>query len=147
MEFSWLPAKLLVFPAEILSMASLPHLPPPLPAATGNRSASPRKGFFWMFQGLFWLLITILSVGMSQGVAPGRPIAWLPIAIRMASGFAITAVVYQLFELPWLRGLNRLTRWPLLAILTIGLLVGSLVLLLETDISPGMIWTADRPRG
>ncbi len=65
----------------------------------------------------------------------------------MASRFAITAVVYQLFELPWLRGLNRLNRWPLLAILTIGLLVGSLVLLLETDISPGMIWTADWPLG
>ncbi len=76
MEFSWLPAKLLVFPAEILSMASFPHLPPPLPAATGNRSASPRQArIFWMFQGLFWLLITILSVGMSQGVAAGRPIA------------------------------------------------------------------------
>jgi len=116
----------------------------PRPAAP---EAQRRARVFWVFHCLFWCLITILSIGMSRGVAPETPVAWLAIAIRMSSGFVITAAVYWLFELPQVRQLRRLTRWPLLAIVTAGLLVGSLLLLQQVGINPSMIWAGDRVLG
>lgn len=116
----------------------------PRPAAP---EAQRRARLFWVFHCLFWCLITILSIGMSRGVSPETPIACLAIAIRMSSGFVITAAVYWLFELPQVLRLSRLARWPLLAIVTIGLLVGSLLLQQEMGINLGMIWTGDHVLG
>lgn len=86
--------------------------------------------------------MTMLSVGMSHGFSSESPIRWLSIAVRMGSGFLITAGVYWLFELPRVRGLSRLVRWPLMTLVTVGALVGSLMVMMSFHVDTYMVWTS-----
>lgn len=92
-------------------------LPQPLPTATllGGPFVSvgdlgPRARVFAAFSCLFWLVMSMLGIGLSHGFSSEAPIAWSSIAIRMGSGFLINAAVYWVFELPRFRGLSRLVR-------------------------------------
>ena len=113
-------------------------------AASAARHHPPqRHSLFWILHGLYWLVVSLLSLGMSYAVAPEWPLAWLNIALRMASGVLLTGGVYWLFQQPWLREQSRLVRWPLMLLLTISLMVGSLLLMLGAGVETAMIWTGE----
>ena len=95
---------------------------------------------FWTFQCLLWLFVAALSIIMSRAVDPAVPIAWTAIGFRMASGFAITAAVHQLFQRPRLRRLGRPLRWSLICLATVSLLVGSLLPFSVWGITTTMVW-------
>jgi len=103
---------------------------------------SPRllNRLFWPFQCLVWLWIAALSILMSRSVDPAMPIAWTAIGFRMASGFAITAAMHNLFQLPRLRRLRRPLRWALISLGTVSLLVGSLLPFTAWGITTTMVW-------
>ena len=110
-------------------------------AATASATA-PRllNRLFWPFQCLVWLWIGALSILMSRAVDPAVPIAWTAIGFRMASGFAITAAMHKLFQLPRLRRLGRPLRWALIFLATASLLVGSLLPFAAWGITTTMVW-------
>lgn len=95
---------------------------------------------FWPFQCLFWLWIALLSIIMSRAVDPAAAIAWPAIGFRMTSGFAITAAVHQLFQLPRLRRLGQPLRWSLIGLATASLLVGSLLPFSLLGVTTTMVW-------
>ena len=112
-------------------------------ASAARRPPPQRHSLFWILHGLYWLMVSLLSLGMSYAVAPEWPPAWLNIALRMASGVLLTGGVYWLFQQPWLREQSRLVRWPLMLLLTISLMVGSLLLMLGAGVETAMIWTGE----
>ena len=73
-----------------------------------------RKRFFWAFQVVFWLAIGAAVLGMSMALKPDEPMPWLPVALRVVTGFVVSSLVYLLFEMPRLRELPRKVRWPLM---------------------------------
>ena len=99
-----------------------------------------RAGVFWLFQTLFWLGLALLTIGMSRAIAPDVPLAWGSTAVRMLSGFLLTSGVYWVFQLPRMRRLSRLVRWPLMVIAAVGLLLVSLVPMLLTGFGSDVVW-------
>ena len=99
-----------------------------------------RARVFWFFQCLFWLGLALLAIGMSRATAPLAPLAWGSTAVRMLSGFLLTAGVYWVFQLPRMRRLSRLVRWPLMVIAAVGLLLASLVPMLLTGLGSDVVW-------
>ena len=113
-------------------------------AAAAGRHHTQRHWLFWILHGLYWIVLTLLSLGMSYALAPQWPFDGLRVALRMASGVLLTGGVYWLFQQPWLRDQSRLVRWPLMLLLTISLMVGSLLLLmLGAGVETAMIWTGE----
>lgn len=113
-----------------------------------NAPASAREALvFWVFHSCFWLSITALCIGMSRAVGPSLPIAWSNIAIRIASGFLITAAVYWVFRLSRLRRLTWSLRWPLFVATTVVLLVTSLDLMERMGLAFVMVWTGSSALG
>ena len=98
-----------------------------------------RARVFWFFQCLFWLGLALLAIGMSRATAPLAPLAWGSTAVRMLSGFLLTAGVYWVFQLPRMRRLSRLVRWPLMVIAAVGLLLASLVPMLLTGLGSDVV--------
>jgi len=118
------------------------------PAATTSGTA-PRllDRLFWPLQWLFWLWLAMLSIIMSWAVDPAAAIAWTAIGFRMTSGFAITAAVHRLFQLPRLQRLARPLRWSLIGLATASLLVGSLLPLSLSGVTTTMVWMGSEVLG
>jgi hypothetical protein len=118
------------------------------PAATTSGTA-PRllERLFWPLQWLFWLWLAMLSIIMSWAVDPAAAIAWTAIGFRMTSGFAITAAVHRLSQLPRLQRLARPLRWSLIGLATASLLVGSLLPLSLSGVTTTMVWMGSEVLG
>jgi two-component system LytT family sensor kinase len=119
--------------------------PQPSEPALSVSEGSWRAGVFWLFQCLFWVLLALLSLGMSRAIAPAAPIAWGSTITRMLSGFLLTAGVYWLFQAPRIRRLSRLVRWPLMIVVAVGLLLASLAPMLLTGIGSDVVWIGGNP--
>ena len=89
-----------------------------LPRMVALRKSLPRwrKQIFWSFQVMFWLAIGAAVLGLSKAMRPAEPTPWLPMALRVGTGFVISTLVYCLFETPRLRGLSRKVRWSLMVV-------------------------------
>ncbi len=106
-----------------------------------------RAGVFWLFQCLFWLGLALLTIGMSRAIAPDVPLAWGSTAVRMLSGFLLTAGVYWVFQLPPMQRLSRPVRWPLMVLAAVGLLLVSLVPMLLTGLGSDVVWMGPNTLG
>jgi hypothetical protein len=106
-----------------------------------------RKRIFWSFQLMFWLAIGAAVLGLSKALKPSEPTPWLPMALRVGTGFAISTVVYFLFESPLLRGLPRQVRWPLMVGVTPAALLASILLLNAGGVGGPTDWTGETTLG
>ena len=106
-----------------------------------------RKRIFWSFQVVFWLAIGVAVLGMSKALKPAEPTPWLPMALRVGTGFAISTLVYFLFESPLLRGLPRQVRWPLMVVAAAAALGASVLLLIAGGVGGPTDWTGETTLG
>jgi hypothetical protein len=106
-----------------------------------------RKRIFWSFQLMFWLAIGAAVLGLSKALKPAEPTPWLPMALRVGTGFAISTLVYFLFESPLLRGLPRQVRWPLMAGVAPAVLLASILLLIAAGVGGPSNWTGETTLG
>ena len=96
---------------------------------------------------MFWLAIGAAVLGLSKALKPSEPTPWLPMALRVGTGFAISTVVYFLFESPLLRGLPRQVRWPLMVGVTPAALLASILLLNAGGVGGPTDWTGETTLG
>ena len=120
---------------------------PPRMAALRESLPRWRKRIFWSFQVVFWLAIGVAVLGMSIALKPSEPTPWLPMALRVGTGFAISTLVYFLFESPPLRGLPRRIRWPLMAGVAPAVLLASILLLIAAGVGGPSNWTGETTLG
>ena len=106
-----------------------------------------RKRIFWSFQLMFWLAIGAAVLGLSKALKPAEPTPWLPMALRVGTGFAISTLVYFLFESPQLRGLPRRVRWPLMVVAAAAALGASVLLLIAGGVGGPTDWTGETTLG
>ena len=106
-----------------------------------------RKRIFWSFQVMFWLAIGAAVLGLSRALKPAEPTPWLPMALRVGTGFAISTLVYFVFETPWLRGLSRQVRWPLMVLAAAAALGASVLLLIAGGVGGPTNWTGETTLG
>lgn len=113
------------------------------------RDALPRRRrqIFWTFQVAFWLAIAAAVLGFNSAVRPGEPVPWLPLALRTGTGFAISSLLYLLFETPRLRGLPRAMRWPLMAGGAVASLYASVLLFIACGVGGPSDWTGEKTLG
>ena len=106
-----------------------------------------RKWIFWSFQVMFWLAIGAAVLGLSKALKPAEPTPWLPMALRVGTGFVISTVVYFLFESSRLRGLSRHVRWPLMVVAAAAALGASVLLLIAGGVGGPTNWTGETTLG
>ena len=106
-----------------------------------------RRLIFWAFQVVFWLAIGAAVLGMSIALKPDEPMPWLPVALRVVTGFVVSSVVYLLFEMPRLRGLPRKVRWPLMVGVAVAALAASILLLIGGGVGGPSNWTGEKTLG
>ena len=106
-----------------------------------------RKRIFWAFQVVFWLAIGAAVLGMSMALKPGEPMPWLPVALRVATGFVVSSLVYLLFEMPRLQSLPRKVRWPLMVGVAVAALAASILLLIAAGVGGPTNWTRETTLG
>ena len=106
-----------------------------------------RKRIFWSFQVMFWLAIGAAVLGLSKALKPTEPTPWLPMALRVGTGFVISTLVYFLFESSRLRGLPRQVRWPLMVVTAAAALGASVLLLIAGGVGGPTDWTGETALG
>ena len=103
----------------------------------GNR----REILFWALHSLYWLAIGLLGWVMVRAFKSAVPDADATLAVRMASGFVLSAGLRGIYAQPWLRRMSPRGKWPLVAAccVAVALLEAlTLKLLLRADIAvPG----------
>ena len=122
---------------------------PNSPHTAALRAALPRgrARIFWSYQVLFWLAILLTLLGFNRALKLADATGFA-LVLRVATGFVISTLVYQLFERPRLRGLPRWVRWPLMVVVA-GAGLAASMLLLWTGVMGGpadwnveqMLWT------
>ena len=126
-----------------LSAANAAGVVPPRIAALRRSLPRWRRRIFWAFQVVFWLAIGAAVLGMSMALKPGEPIPWLPVALRVVTGFVVSSLVYLLFEMPRLQSLPRQVRWPLMAGVGVVALAASILLLIAAGVGGPTNWTGE----
>ena len=106
-----------------------------------------RRRIFWSFQVMFWLAIGAAVLGLSKAMKPAEPTPWLPMALRVGTGFVISTLVYFVFETPRLRGLSRQVRWPLMLLTAAVALGASVLLLIAGGVGGPTNWTGETTLG
>jgi hypothetical protein len=106
-----------------------------------------RRRIFWSFQVMFWLAIGAAVLGLSKAMKPAEPTPWLPMALRVGTGFVISTLVYFVFETPRLRGLSRQVRWPLMLLTGAVALGASVLLLIAGGVGGPTNWTGETTLG
>ena len=106
-----------------------------------------RKRIFWSFQVMFWLAIGAAVLGLSKAMKPAEPTPWLPMALRVGTGFLISTLVYFVFETPRFRGLSRQVRWPLMLLTAAVALGASVLLLIAGGVGGPTNWTGETTLG
>jgi hypothetical protein len=84
---------------------------------------------------------------MSMAFKPGEPIPWLPVALRVVTGFVVSSLVYLLFEMPRLQTLPRKVRWPLMVGVAVAALAASILLLMAAGVGGPTNWTSETTLG
>ena len=120
---------------------------PPQIAAIRRSLPRWRRRIFWSFQVIFWLAIGAAVLGMSMALKPGEPMPWLPVALRVVTGFVVSSLVYLLFETPRLRELPRKVRWPLMVGVAVAALAASILLLIGGGVGGPTNWTRETTLG
>ncbi len=120
---------------------------PPQIAAIRRSLPRWRRRIFWSFQVIFWLAIGAAVLGMSMALKPGEPMPWLPVALRVVTGFVVSSLVYLLFETPRLRELPRKVRWPLMVGVAAAALAASILLLIGGGVGGPTNWTRETTLG
>jgi len=119
------------------------------PQIAALRASLPRwrKRIFWSFQVMFWLAIGGAVLGMSTALKPNDPIPWLPVALRVVTGFVASSLVYLLFEIPQFHGLPRRVRWLLMLGVAPAALLASILLLNAGGVGGPSNWTGETTLG
>ena len=120
---------------------------PPQIAAIRRSLPRWRRRIFWSFQVIFWLAIGAAVLGMSMALKPGEPMPWLPVMLRVVTGFVVSSLVYQLFETPRLSELPRKVRWPLMVGVAVAALAASILLLIGGGVGGPTNWTRETTLG
>ena len=120
---------------------------PPQIAAIRRSLPRWRRRIFWSFQVIFWLAIGAAVLGMSMALKPGEPMPWLPVTLRVVTGFVVSSLVYLLFETPRLRELPRKVRWPLMVGVAAAALAASILLLIGGGVGGPTNWTRETTLG
>ena len=121
-------------PIARLNVANAGGVAPPQIAALRDSLPRWRRRIFWSFQVIFWLAIGAAVLGMSMALKPDEPMPWLPVALRVVTGFVVSSLVYLLFEMPRLQSLPRQVRWPLMAGVGVVALAASILLLIVAGV-------------
>jgi sensor histidine kinase YesM len=129
-------------PLGRLHAANATGIAPPHIAALRDSLPRWRARIFWSVQVLYWLAIFLAVLGLSKGLKPAETTV-LAIVLRVGTGFVISTLVYQLFEMPRFRGLPRRVRWPLIALLSTAGLVASMLLLMAGVMGGPTNWTLE----
>ncbi|MFM7207383.1 MAG: hypothetical protein ACKO4T_12030 [Planctomycetaceae bacterium] len=98
---------------------------------------------FWWYQTLFWLGILLALFGFNK-VLDVAGATGLALVVRVASGFVMSTLVYQLFETPRLRRPPRRVRWPLMAIVAAVSLAATMLLLWTGFMGGRAGWTVEQ---
>ena len=120
---------------------------PPQIAALRDSLPRWRRRIFWVFQVVFWLAISAAVLGMSTALKPDEPMPWLPVALRVITGFVVSSLVYLLFETPRLQSLPRKVRWPLMVGVAVAALAASILLLILGGVGGPTNWTRETTLG
>ena len=120
---------------------------PPQIAAIRRSLPRWRRRIFWSFQVIFWLAIGAAVLGMSMALKPDEPMPWLPVMLRVVTGFVVSSLVYQLFEMPRLSELPRQVRWPLMVGVAAAALAASILLLIGGGVGGPTNWTRETTLG
>jgi hypothetical protein len=96
---------------------------------------------------MFWLAIGGAVLGMSTALKPNDPIPWLPVALRVVTGFVASSLVYLLFEIPQFHGLPRRVRWLLMLGVAQAALLASILLLNAGGVGGPSNWTGETTLG
>ena len=130
-------------PIARLNVANAGGVAPPQIAALRDSLPRWRRRIFWSFQVIFWLAIGAAVLGMSMALKPDEPMPWLPVALRVVTGFVVSSLVYLLFEMPRLQSLPRQVRWPLMAGVGVVALAASILLLIAAGVGGPTNWTGE----
>jgi hypothetical protein len=84
---------------------------------------------------------------MSMAFKPDEPMPWLPVALRVVTGFVVSSLVYLLFETPRLQSLPRKVRWPLMVGVAVAALAASILLLIGGGVGGPTNWTRETTLG
>ena len=128
-------------PIARLTAANATGVTPPQIAALRRSLPRWRRRIFWAFQVIFWLAIGAAVLGMSIALKPDEPMPWLPVALRVTTGFVVSSLVYLLFEMPRLQRLPRKMRWPLMVGVAMAALAASILLLIGAGVGGPTNWT------
>ena len=120
---------------------------PPQIAAIRRSLPRWRRRIFWSFQVMFWLAIGAAVLGMSMALKPGEPMPWLPVTLRVVTGFVVSSLVYLLFDMPKLQRLPRKVRWPLMVGVAVAALAASILLLIGGGVGGPTNWTRETTLG
>ena len=120
---------------------------PPQIAALRRSLPRWRRRIFWAFQAVFWLAIGAAVLGMSMALKPGEPMPWLPVTLRVVTGFVVSSLVYLLFDMPKLQRLPRKVRWPLMVGVAVAALAASILLLIGGGVGGPTNWTRETTLG
>ena len=134
-------------PIARLPAANATGVAPPQIAALRDSLPRWRRRIFWVFQVVFWLAIGAAVLGMSTALKPDEPMPWLPVALRVITGFVVSSLVYLLFEMPRLRKLPRQVRWPLMVGVAVVALAASILLLIGGGVGGPTNWTSETTLG
>ena len=130
-------------PIARLPAANKTGVAPPQIASLRDSLPRWRRRIFWSFQVIFWLAIGAAVLGMSMALKPGEPMPWLPVVLRVVTGFVVSSLVYLLFEMLRLRGLPRKVRWPLMVGVAVVALAASIMLLIGGGVGGPTNWTGE----
>ncbi len=134
-------------PIARLPAANATGVAPPQIAALRDSLPRWRRRIFWAFQVVFWRAIGAAVLGMSTALKPDEPMPWLPVALRVITGFVVSSLVYLLFEMPRLRKLPRQVRWPLMVGVAVVALAASILLLIGGGVGGPTNWTSETTLG
>ncbi len=125
-----------------IDSAVLPHI-----AALRDSLPRWRARIFWSFQVFYWLAIAAAVLGLTRALNPHGPAPWWPMALRIATGFLISTLVYLLFQSPRLRRLPRPVRWPLMVAVAVTSLGASVLLLGAVGVGGPTNWSGETTLG
>ena len=130
-----------------VNAANATGVAPPQIAALRRSLPRWRRRIFWSFQAIFWLAIGAAVLGMSMSLKPNEPTPWLPVTLRVVTGFVVSSLVYLLFDMPKLQRLPRRVRWPLMVGVAVAALAASILLLIGGGVGGPTNWTRETTLG
>ena len=130
-----------------VNAANATGVAPPQIAALRRSLPRWRRRIFWSFQVVFWLAIGAAVLGMSMSLKPNEPTPWLPVTLRVVTGFVVSSLVYLLFDMPKLQRLPRRVRWPLMVGVAVAALAASILLLIGGGVGGPTNWTRETTLG